>query len=91
MTSDQIKWITDAAEADLRLTLSEREITQAMLWMSELTAILTAEYYAEKVSLGVLLYTNNLPIADKRFPTLLRVFANVLELKIEIDKREEKE
>lgn len=89
MTDDQVKWVIQAAETDLRLTMSEPEVIQGMVWIALLMDILTADYYANRVeNIGIALFSNGLPIADKRFPNLLRTFANVLEMKIEIDSKQ---
>lgn len=92
MTNDQIKWIVQSAKTELSLTMNEKEVIQGMNWITELMNVLTADYYANAVDVGIVLFSNNLPIPDKRFPNLLRTFANVLEAKIEIDsKNEQKE
>lgn len=87
MTNDQVKWIVESAKTELSLTMNEEEVTQGMLWITELMNILMADYYAIAIDTGIALFSNNLPIPDKRFPNLLRTFANVLEAKIEIDSK----
>lgn len=89
MTEQQAQWITDAAKNEFRIILSESEIPQSMAVLNETIALITSDYYAHELPMGLALIPNRLPVFDKRFPEVLRVLANVWEAKLELDAKDE--
>lgn len=91
MTDEQSKWLMDAVQTELSLTMSKEEVTLGLIWLGELMTILKSNYYGEETSAGILLFTNSLPLADRRFPILLHAFANLLEVKLRLDNQDDRQ
>lgn len=90
MTEQEARFVTDSAKQQFELIYrSDSDVTQAMLWLNELMHLIASDYYASANPLGLLLFPNQIPIDDKRIVEVFRVFANVLELRIEINSRDE--
>lgn len=89
MNEQQAVSIIQAATSEFKMIFkTEPETTRALTWMNVLLQFLTADYYGINfMGQGVILTPNVLPVSDKEFCEVLRVLANVLEAKIDVESK----
>lgn len=91
MTEQQAMAIVESAKAEFKMIFNSKEdVDFGIIWLCHLLSIIGADYYASKSIAGILLFRNDFPIFDKKACEVLRVLANVLEAKIDIEEKEKK-